>query len=96
MDWVALYAVPGNEENAACGRVVTALTNGAAGIIPAVLHYFDRFYGATMASACDFLLTSAAIGALSKRNASISGAEVGCHAMWASPVRWPPHCSLPS
>jgi L-serine dehydratase len=78
MDWVTLYAMAVNEESAAGGRVVTAPTNGAAGIIPAVLHYFDRFYGATTESVCDFLLTSATIGSLYKRNASISGAEVGC------------------
>jgi L-serine dehydratase len=79
MDWVTLYALAVNEENAAGGRVVTAPTNGAAGIIPAVLHYYDRFVpGASEAGVARFLLTAAAIGALFKENASISGAEVGC------------------
>jgi L-serine dehydratase len=79
MDWVTLYALAVNEENAAGGRVVTAPTNGAAGIIPAVLHYYDRFVpGASAAGVARFLLTAAAIGALFKENASISGAEVGC------------------
>lgn len=68
-----------NEENAAGGHVVTAPTNGAAGIIPAVLHYYDRFVpGSNLEGVKDFLLTSAAIGTLYKLNASISGAEVGC------------------
>ncbi|MDP4302076.1 L-serine ammonia-lyase [Leptothrix discophora] len=79
LDWVNLYALAVNEENAAGGRVVTAPTNGAAGIVPAVLHYHARFMaGATDASVIDFLLTAAAIGILYKENASISGAEVGC------------------
>ena len=79
MDWVNLYALAVNEENAAGGRVVTAPTNGAAGIIPAVLHYYRRFYpGANEAGVFDFLLTAAAIGILYKENASLSGAEVGC------------------
>lgn len=79
LDWVNLYALAVNEENAAGGRVVTAPTNGAAGIIPAVLHYYDRFIpGATEQGVIDFLLTAAAIGILYKENASISGAEVGC------------------
>jgi len=79
MDWVNLYALAVNEENAAGGRVVTAPTNGAAGIIPAVLHYHTRFVpGASATSVADFLLTAAAIGILYKENASISGAEVGC------------------
>ncbi len=79
LDWVNLYALAVNEENAAGGRVVTAPTNGAAGIIPAVLHYFVRFVpGANEAAVVDFLLTAAAIGILYKENASISGAEVGC------------------
>ncbi|MDB5852163.1 MAG: serine dehydratase, partial [Herminiimonas sp.] len=68
-----------NEENAAGGRVVTAPTNGAAGIVPAVLHYYTRFVpGASEQGVIDFLLTAAAIGILYKENASISGAEVGC------------------
>lgn len=79
LDWVDLYALAVNEENAAGGRVVTAPTNGAAGIIPAVLHYFDQFCAEACAEMIEqFLLTAAAIGALYKKNASISGAEVGC------------------
>jgi L-serine dehydratase len=79
MDWVNLYALAVNEENAAGGRVVTAPTNGAAGIIPAVLHYYVRFVpGASDDGVVRFLLTAAAIGILYKENASISGAEVGC------------------
>ena len=79
LDWVNLYALAVNEENAAGGRVVTAPTNGAAGIVPAVLHYYTRFTpGASEAGVVDFLLTAAAIGLLYKENASISGAEVGC------------------
>ena len=79
LDWVNLYALAVNEENAAGGRVVTAPTNGAAGIIPAVLHYYTRFVpAANDAGVIDFLLTAAAIGILYKENASISGAEVGC------------------
>ena len=79
MDWVNLWALAVNEENAAGGRVVTAPTNGAAGIVPAVLHYYARFVpGATEGGVITFLLTAAAIGILYKENASISGAEVGC------------------
>jgi L-serine dehydratase len=79
MDWVNLYALAVNEENAAGGRVVTAPTNGAAGIVPAVLHYYTRFVpGASYTGVVDFMLTAAAIGILYKENASISGAEVGC------------------
>jgi len=79
MDWVNLYALAVNEENAAGGRVVTAPTNGAAGIVPAVLHYYTRFVpGANDKGVIDFMLTAAAIGILYKENASISGAEVGC------------------
>lgn len=79
LDWVNLYALAVNEENAAGGRVVTAPTNGAAGIIPAVLHYYRRFVpGSNDDGVVDFLLTAAAIGILYKENASISGAEVGC------------------
>ena len=79
LDWVNLYALAVNEENAAGGRVVTAPTNGAAGIVPAVLHYYVRFVpGANDEGVVDFLLTAAAIGILYKENASISGAEVGC------------------
>ncbi|MEI8031217.1 MAG: L-serine ammonia-lyase [Comamonadaceae bacterium] len=87
LDWINVYAFAVNEENAAGGRVVTAPTNGAAGVIPAVLHYCDRFVlgqngRASQSSGddavVDFLMTAAAIGILYKRNASISGAEVGC------------------
>ncbi|MFS2160005.1 L-serine ammonia-lyase [Pseudomonas sp. Pseusp122] len=79
LDWVNLYALAVNEENANGGRVVTAPTNGAAGIIPAVLHYYMRFNsGASEDAVVRFLLTAAAIGILYKENASISGAEVGC------------------
>ncbi|MBN2977619.1 L-serine ammonia-lyase [Pseudomonas fluorescens] len=79
MEWVNLFALAVNEENAAGGRMVTAPTNGAAGIIPAVLHYYMKFN----ADACDddvvnFFLAAAAVGILCKKNASISGAEVGC------------------
>ena len=78
LDWVNLWALAVNEENAAGGRVVTAPTNGAAGIIPAVLRYYDRFHNGSITGRRTFLLTAAAIGALYKRNASISGADVGC------------------
>jgi L-serine dehydratase len=79
MDWLSLFALAVNEENAAGGRVVTAPTNGAAGIIPAVLTYYSRFTpGADDDGIVRFLLTAAAIGVLFKENASISGAEVGC------------------
>ncbi|MCI5825663.1 MAG: L-serine ammonia-lyase [Arcanobacterium sp.] len=79
MDWITLYAMAVNEENAAGGRVVTAPTNGAAGVIPAVLRYYMDFIpGADEHGVVRFLLTAAAIGMIVKRNASISGAEVGC------------------
>lgn len=80
LDWINLWALAVNEENAAGGRVVTAPTNGAAGIIPAVLRYYDRFYNrdGNKQVVYDFLLTATAIGSLYKKNASISGAEVGC------------------
>jgi len=79
LDWVNLYALAVNEENAAGGRVVTAPTNGAAGIIPAVMHYYFHFIpGADEDGIVRFLLTAGAIGILYKENASISGAEVGC------------------
>jgi L-serine dehydratase len=79
MDWVTLYALAVNEENAAGGRIVTAPTNGAAGIVPAVLHYYERFVpGASEDGVVRFLLTAGAMGVLIKENASISGAEVGC------------------
>ena len=79
LDFLNVYAMAVNEENAAGGRVVTAPTNGAAGIVPAVMHYYDRFCaGANQDGIRDFLLTAGAIGLLYKENASISGAEVGC------------------
>ena len=84
LDWVNLYALAVNEENAAGGRVVTAPTNGAAGILPAVAHYYERFCasekdaGVREAGIFTYLLTAAAVGILYKENASISGAEVGC------------------
>ncbi|HED14584.1 MAG TPA: L-serine ammonia-lyase [Gammaproteobacteria bacterium] len=79
LDWVNLYALAINEENAAGGRIVTAPTNGAAGVLPAVLHYYTRFCaGANEQGIIEFLLTAAAIAILYKENASISGAEVGC------------------
>lgn len=79
LDWVNLWALAVNEENAAGGRVVTAPTNGAAGIIPAVMHYYHHFYPAAEDDGIvRFLLTAGAIGILYKENASISGAEVGC------------------
>jgi len=79
LDWVSLFALAVNEENAFGGRVVTAPTNGAAGIVPAVLHYYARFVpGASDDGVMRFLLTAGAIGVLFKENASISGAEVGC------------------
>jgi len=83
MDWIDLYALAVNEENACGGRVVTAPTNGAAGIVPAVLHYMNRFINKTleeydMQAINKFLLTAGAIGMLYQKNASISGADVGC------------------
>lgn len=78
MEWLDLYAIAVNEENAAGHRVVTAPTNGAAGIIPAVLEYLKQFYQANDNKIADFLLTAGAIGILYKKNASISGAEMGC------------------
>jgi L-serine dehydratase len=79
IDWVSVYAIAVNEENAAGGRVVTAPTNGAAGVIPAVIRYYREFYRDSKEDdIVAFLLTAAAIGGLCKRNASLSGAEVGC------------------
>jgi L-serine dehydratase len=78
-DWISVYAIAVNEENAAGGRVVTAPTNGAAGVVPATIRYWlDHVPGAAAGGVADFLLTAAAIGGLIKHNASISGAEVGC------------------
>ena len=79
LDWVNLWALAVNEENASGGRVVTAPTNGAAGIVPAVLHYYMKFVaGASGTGVRDFLLTAAAVASLYKKHASLSGAEVGC------------------
>jgi L-serine dehydratase len=78
-DWLSVYAMAVNEENAAGGRVVTAPTNGAAGVVPAVIRYYrDHCVGASHQGIRDFLLTAAAVGGIIKTNASISGAEVGC------------------
>lgn len=78
-DWLSVYAMAVNEENAAGGRVVTAPTNGAAGVVPAVIRYYrDHCLGASVEGIRDFLLTAAAVGGIIKTNASISGAEVGC------------------
>ncbi len=100
LDWITVYAIAVNEENAAGGRVVTAPTNGAAGVVPAVAHYYARFMpGADHEGILRFFLTSAAIGILYKENASISGAEVGCQGevgvacsmnRWSTPrrLRW--------
>jgi L-serine dehydratase len=78
MDWINVWALAVNEENAAGGKVVTAPTNGAAGLVPAVLRYYERYCNGTVEGRHTFLLTAAAIGSLYKRNASISAAEVGC------------------
>jgi len=78
LDWVSVYAIAVNEENAAGGRVVTAPTNGAAGVVPAVLRYARDFCGVSHEGLHDFLIVASAVGALCKMNASISGAEVGC------------------
>jgi len=78
LDWVSLFALAVNEENAAGGQVVTAPTNGASGVIPAVIAYYRRFMGGTEQGIRDFLLTAGAIGSLYKRNASLSAAEMGC------------------
>ncbi|MYM54756.1 L-serine ammonia-lyase [Thalassovita mangrovi] len=80
-DWISMYAMAVNEENAAGGQVVTAPTNGAAGVLPAVIRYWlDHVPGASLSRIDEFLLTAAAIGGLIKHNASISGAEAGCQA----------------
>jgi len=79
MDWISLYAIAVNEENASGGRIVTAPTNGAAGVIPAVIRYYQKFCpGADITGIRTFLLTAGAVGSLIKTNASISGAEAGC------------------
>lgn len=89
MEWVNLYALAVNEENAAGGRVVTAPTNGAAGIIPAVLSYYVNFSkDESEDTIVRFFLSAAAVGILCKLNASISGAEVGCQERWVLHVPW--------
>lgn len=91
MDWVSLYAIAVNEENAAGGRIVTAPTNGAAGVVPAVLQYYRRFVqGADDNGVVTFLLTAGAIGIILKETGSISGAEVGCQGRWVRRARWQP------
>lgn len=88
-DWLSVFAMAVNEENAAGGRVVTAPTNGAAGVIPAVIRYWTKFHpDADRKGIRDFLLTAAAVGGLIKHNASISGAEVGCQGRWARRLPW--------
>ncbi len=89
VDWVNMFALAVSEENAAGGRVVTAPTNGAAGIIPAVLSYYNKFINPlTQDEVTRFYLTAGAIGILYQMNASISGAEVGCQGRWALPAPW--------
>ncbi len=89
VDWINMFALAVNEENAAGGRVVTAPTNGACGIVPAVLAYYDKFIREVNAnSLARYMLVASAIGSLYKMNASISGAEVGCQERSAWPVPW--------
>ncbi len=89
IDWVNMFALAVNEENAAGGRVVTAPTNGACGIVPAVLAYYDHFIESVSPDIYTrYFMAAGAIGALYKMNASISGAEVGCRAKWVLPVQW--------
>lgn len=89
IDWVNMFALAVNEENAAGGRVVTAPTNGACGIVPAVLAYYDHFIESVSPDIYTrYFMAAGAIGALYKMNASISGAEVGCEAKWVLPVQW--------
>lgn len=89
VDWINMFALAVNEENAAGGRVVTAPTNGACGIIPAVLAYYDKFIREVNAnSLARYLLVASAIGSLYKMNASISGAEVGCQVKSAWRAQW--------
>jgi L-serine dehydratase len=90
MDWLNAWAIAVNEENAAGGRVVTAPTNGAAGIIPAVAHYYTRFLEGGDEGITRYFLGATAIGVLYKETASISGAEVGCQGRWESLVPWRP------
>lgn len=96
-DWMSIYAMAVNEENAAGGQVVTAPTNGAAGVVPAVIRYWlDHVPGASERQLDDFLLTASAIGGLIKHNASISGAECGCQARSVPPAPWQRRGSAPS
>lgn len=89
IDWVNMFALAVNEENAAGGRVVTAPTNGACGIVPAVLAYYDHFIESVSPDIfIRYFMAAGAVGVLYKMNASISGAEVGCGAKWASPAQW--------
>jgi L-serine dehydratase len=90
MDWINLWAIAVNEENAAGGRVVTAPTNGAAGIIPAVLRYYDRFcHGANMTGINNFFLTATAIGSLYKKMHPFPAPKLAVRAKSVSPARWP-------
>jgi L-serine dehydratase len=91
IDWINLYAIAVNEENAAGGRVVTAPTNGAAGVIPAEAHYYKHFAGSPSDEGIfRYFLAAGAIGILYKENASISGAEVGCQGEVGWPAPWLP------
>jgi len=91
LDWITVYAMAVNEENAAGGRVVTAPTNGAAGVVPAVAHYYERFISASdHEGIVNFFLTSAAIGILYKENASSAERRLAARARWVLPVPWPP------
>jgi L-serine deaminase len=91
LDWVNLYALAVNEENAAGGRVVTAPTNGAAGIIPAVLHYYDRFCpGANEQGVIDFLLTARPSASCTRKTPRSRAPKSAARAKSASPARWPP------
>jgi L-serine deaminase len=91
LDWVNLYALAVNEENAAGGRVVTAPTNGAAGIVPAVLHYYTRFVpGATDAGVVDFLLTAAPSASSTRKTPASAAPKSAARARWAWPAAWPP------
>ena len=98
MDFLSVYAMAVNEENAAGGKVVTAPTNGAAGVVPAVMRYYlDHCVDANQDGIRTFLLAAAAIGGIIKHNASISGAEVGCQGEVGRPRPWPqPDCVPPS
>ena len=89
VDWINMFALAVNEENAAGGRVVTAPTNGACGIVPAVLAYYDKFIRKVNSnSLARYMLVASAIGSLYKMNASISGAKWVARVKWASPAQW--------